>query len=197
VIGADVDLVDLDLDSAAARHRVARVDDEIEEDLFELCLVAAISRLRHLLFELRPPALDSEGLVPALRAYLDEAEANSSASFRLEDALRAQPPERLRAILYRIAQEAITNARKHSEATEIVVAVEEQRDGFVLRVTDNGVGFDVSAETPRAGHLGLVAMRKRAELAGGTLRTESERGLGTTVELWIPREDQPDGSALA
>jgi len=177
---------------ALAEPAQAQLLDDLQQTIH-----LAISRLRHLLFELRPPALDSEGLVPALRAYLDEAEANSSASFRLEDALRAQPPERLRAILYRIAQEAITNARKHSEATEIVVAVEEQRDGFVLRVTDNGVGFDVSAETPRAGHLGLVAMRERAELAGGTLRTESERGLGTTVELWIPREDQPDGSALA
>jgi PAS domain S-box-containing protein len=157
----------------------------------------AISRLRHLLFELRPPALDREGLVPALRAYLDEVGANSRASFRLEDATWTQPPERLHTLVYRIVQEAITNARKHSEATEIVVAVDEQHDGFVLRVTDNGVGFHVTTKTPRAGHLGLVAMRERAELAGGTLRTESEPGRGTTVELWIPREDQRAATALA
>ena len=151
----------------------------------------AISRLRHLLFELRPPALDNEGLVSALRAYLEEADANSTAAFRLESTLRAEPPERLRAMLYRIAQEAITNARKHANARTIVIELAERDGYYTLRIVDDGVGFDVAAATPRPGHLGLVAMRERAELAGGSLRTLSEPGTGTTVEVLIPVEVVP------
>jgi PAS domain S-box-containing protein len=151
----------------------------------------AISRLRHLLFELRPPALDNEGLGPALQAYLEEAEALSPTRFQLENSLRSEPPERIRAILYRIAQEAITNARKHAEAASIVVRLDDVDGSYRLSVTDDGVGFDASTITPQAGHLGLVAMRERAELAGGSIRTLSEPGAGTTVELLIPVDALP------
>jgi PAS domain S-box-containing protein len=171
---------------ALATEEQGKLLDDLQETIS-----LAISRLRHLLFELRPPALDREGLVSALRAYVEEADANTTAGFRLDASLRSEPPERIRALLYRIAQEAITNARKHANASEIVVTLDEHDNDYRLRVVDDGVGYDVESTAPRAGHLGLVAMRERAELAGGSVRTLSRPGAGTTVELLIPFDAVP------
>jgi PAS domain S-box-containing protein len=155
----------------------------------EQTIQLSIARLRHLLFELRPPVLDNEGLSAALQMYLAEAEEQSPACFRLDDRVRRQPTGETRTILYRIAQEALTNARKHAAAENITVALQEADGGYVIRVADDGVGFEPAAAKPLAGHLGLAAMRERATLAGGWLRIESVEGQGTVVEVWVPEPD--------
>lgn len=147
----------------------------------------AIERLRHLLFELRPPALDREGIVPALQMYLREA--GPDIVYRLDEDLRDEPPPATRVILYRLAQEALTNVRKHAHAGSASVLLDQQEGGYRLRVSDDGVGFQVDEATPVPGHLGLAAMRERAELAGGWLRIDSAAGAGTTIECWIPSND--------
>ena len=157
-------------------------------DELEQTIQLSISRLRHLIFELRPPALDNEGLSAALRAYLDEAGMAAGTSYRLDDRLAAQPPEATRVILYRIAQEVLTNIRKHADAENATVTLSATDGGYHVCIRDDGVGFTPETAMPRPGHLGLAAIRERAELAGGWLRIESAPRDGATVEFWIPSD---------
>jgi PAS domain S-box-containing protein len=151
----------------------------------------SISRLRHLLFELRPPALDSDGLSEALELYLSETQSEGATSYRLEDDLTQQPPPETRTILYRIAQELLANVRNHAQADQVTVMLDERDHGYALRVIDDGVGFVPEELKPVPGHLGLTALQERAALAGGWLRIESAPGRGTTVEVWIPGHPAP------
>jgi len=94
-------------------------------------------------------------------------------------------------ILYRIAQEALVNVRKHAHATTVDIALEEGVEGYTLQVKDDGVGFEPSEiSDPSLGHIGLTSMRERASLAAGWFRIESAGGSGTVAEAWIPREDE-------
>jgi PAS domain S-box-containing protein len=176
-----------------------RLDDPEELKLLdelEQTIQLAISRLRHLLFELRPPALDNEGLSAALGSYLAEVDEPDIA-YRFDDQLSVQPSPESRTILYRIVQEALTNVRKHAQAGAATVALREVENGFLARVSDDGVGFVAGDEEPVPGHLGLAAMRERAELAGGWLKIKAAPGKGTTLEVWIPvapPEASPSGN---
>jgi signal transduction histidine kinase len=150
-------------------------------------VVTSITRLRHLLFELRPPVLDREGLAPALRMYLEEASRDGAVTFQLSNRFETEPPPETRTILYRIALEALSNVRKHAGARSIHVILEEFDRGYLVRIRDDGAGFVMDPlSDPLPGHLGLTAMRERAELAGGWWRAASAPGAGTTVEYWLP-----------
>jgi signal transduction histidine kinase len=169
-----------------AQSLARRIEDpqlrQEAEDLHDV-IRSSVERLRHLLFELRPPALDREGLVPALRAYMGDADPVPE----IEDAMSSEPPLELRAILFRIAQEAIGNARKHASATRIHVSIAGQEGGIQLVVIDDGQGFDVGViGSPEPGHIGLPTMIERAQLAGGRCQIESEPGGGTSVSAWLP-----------
>jgi PAS domain S-box-containing protein len=154
----------------------------------------SIERLRHLLFELRPPVLDTEGLSAAVEMYLEDAAEGSETRYQLEDKLRSQPSAQTRTILYRIVQEALVNIRKHAVATDATVLLREQGGGYLVRIADDGVGFAVDQAKPISGHLGLAAMRERAMLADGWMRIESAPGDGTTIEVWVPALDPTDES---
>jgi signal transduction histidine kinase len=158
----------------------------------EQTIQLSISRLRHLLFELHPPALDTEGLSAALELYLAETQSEGTTKHRLEDHLTAQPPVQARTILYRIVQELLANIRTHAQAENATVVLDERDSGYRVRVTDDGIGFAPEELKPVAGHLGLSAMKERASLAGGWLRIESAPGKGTTVEVWIPSLPVPE-----
>ena len=150
----------------------------------------SITSLRHLIFELRPHVLDQEGLAPALRDYLESLDADFV--FSLEQQLQDEPDAELRVLLYRVAQEALTNIRKHAHARRVNVLLAEQDGGFLVRITDDGVGFTAPGTLQSArGHLGLSAMRERAEMAGGWCRLLSQPGAGTTVEIWVPGSAPP------
>src|ERR671922_624766 len=123
-------------------------------------LRTAIDRLRNLLFELRPVALDLEGLVPAIAMYLEHAAKETGWSWTISDSLDDEPSEGMRVTIYRIAQEAIANARKHARATNVEVEVGTLDHGVRLRVRDDGVGFDTTAK-PAPGHLGLSTISER------------------------------------
>jgi two-component system, NarL family, sensor histidine kinase UhpB len=161
--------------------------DEARVELAELheTLRQAVDGLRHLLFELRPPVLDHDGLAVALEEYLG---SRPGPAFAIRDGLSTPLPVELRAVLFRIAQEAVTNVRKHSGAETIEIALTEERGGVRMRVSDDGVGFEPSAlrEPPRAGHIGLPTMFERAEVAGGRCSIETAPGRGTTVDCWMP-----------
>jgi signal transduction histidine kinase len=154
--------------------------------------------MRHLLFELRTPTLDEQGLGAAIRECLEEKEPTFA--YRIEDLLGSQPPAETRIVLYRIAQEALTNISKHAEATEVSVRIAPHEGGCLVEIRDDGLGF--SGDVPRAsapGHLGLSSMRERAELAGGWCEIHSLAGDGTTVKFWLPgsgaKPDRPEDGA--
>jgi PAS domain S-box-containing protein len=154
-------------------------------DELEQTIQLAISRLRHLLFELRPPVLDNEGLSAAIGTYLEEVD-DPDTEYNLDDQLTVQPSPESRTILYRIVQEALTNVRKHAQAGRATVALLELDKGFLARISDDGVGLAAGDEEQVPGHLGVAAMRERAELAGGWLEIKASPGEGTTLEVWIP-----------
>lgn len=148
----------------------------------------AIERLRSLVFELRPVALDREGLIVAIDQYLAHAAKEAGWSYEVTDLLAGEPEPELRASLYRIVQEAVANARKHAGARHVAVRVSTAGDGVMVLVTDDGEGFDTEAvDPPVPGHLGLTTMRERAELVGGWCRVTSSAA-GTAVECWLPSD---------
>jgi signal transduction histidine kinase len=155
----------------------------------------AIARLRHLLFQLRPPALDREGFPAALEAHLKEVCGDAGMEYTVENRARAQPSAEMKVILYRIAQEAVANILKHAGAKSISVVVDEAGHGVRVRIVDDGAGFvpDPSVES-RPGHMGISAMRERAEIAGGSLEIASTPGAGATVTYWLP---MPEAGGLA
>jgi signal transduction histidine kinase len=163
-------------------------------DELEQTIQLSIARLRHLLFELRPPVLDNEGLSAAVEMYLHEAEGQGDTRYKLDDELTSQPSPDTRTILYRIIQEALTNVRKHARASSATVALREREGGYSVVVKDDGVGFVGDGTHSEPGHLGLASMRERATLAGGWLRIEAAPSEGTTVEAWVPRLPDPEGS---
>jgi PAS domain S-box-containing protein len=147
----------------------------------------AVARLRGLVFELHPSSLDTDGLEAALRTYADGSRGDDEPVYQVNSSLAAEPCLATRIILYRIAQEALMNVRKHAHASQVAVEIEEQSDGYLLRVADDGVGFDaINSGDSAPGHLGLTSMRERAATQGGWVRIESTPGSGTAVEAWLP-----------
>jgi signal transduction histidine kinase len=161
--------------------------EELEESIRD-----TIGRLRRLIAGLSPPELDRAGLGAAVRSALDQMKHEFHIDFSLENRLNREPGPEARTIAYRIVQEALANTRKHSNASRVDVVLESQEHGLCTSVTDDGMGFDVETTlaVDRPGHLGLKAMRERAELAEGWLRIESRPG-ATTVTFWIPERRGP------
>jgi signal transduction histidine kinase len=147
----------------------------------------ASQRLRSLLFDLRPTELEHDGLGPTLQAYLERAERDEGLGFTLDDQLTSAPDLEMRLFLFGVAQELLMNVRKHAHASRVDVSL-TARDGLqVVRVHDDGVGFDVAeARRARPGHLGLAALSERLQLADGMLHIQSAPGVGTTIEFEVP-----------
>ncbi|HXF57417.1 MAG TPA: ATP-binding protein [Actinomycetota bacterium] len=147
----------------------------------------AIRRLRRMVFELRPRALDREGIGAALREQLEHQRQQDGLPYELDVRLTREPSPEVRTVLFRVAQEALANVRRHARASKVLVSVTDRDGGVLVWVRDDGVGF-AGGERPESapGHLGLSSMRERVELAGGWLRVMSGAGRGTTVEFWVP-----------
>jgi PAS domain S-box-containing protein len=146
----------------------------------------AVQRLRKMVFELRPPALDQEGVASALRLYLEEFSLDTGIEYELRNNLEEEPMNPTRVVLFRIAQEALTNVRKHSSASRVTVTLRRRDDGVSMTLKDDGGGFDISSERASPGHIGLAEMRERAEMGGGTFKIDSAPGHGTNVDVWLP-----------
>ncbi|HZI38898.1 MAG TPA: GAF domain-containing sensor histidine kinase, partial [Acidimicrobiia bacterium] len=149
---------------------------------------SALAELRTLIFELRPPALEADGLVEALRKHAALLSRAHSVPVTVVDARpsgAAGPSAAGERVLWRVAEEALSNALRHAGASEIRVTVEGDGD-TVLSVADDGIGFDPEARSIAARRLGLVSMRERIEAAGGTFEIVSAPGQGTTVRASVP-----------
>ena len=147
-------------------------------------IAEAVEEVRRFSRALRPLYLDDLGLAPALEMLAHEA----GATFASTGAARRLPAE-MELALYRIAQEALSNARQHAQASRILVTLTFDEGQIVLHVEDNGRGFQPPvrlSELSHSGHFGLIGMYERAQLAGGQLSVQSTPGEGTAVEVRFP-----------
>jgi signal transduction histidine kinase len=181
-------LFSLRLTAQAAAALVDRDPARAKDELRQVAALAAeaADELRAVVVEMRPAALDEDGLVAALRSEVQVLGRAHAASVEFTTArLRALPAAQEEAVL-RVAQEALHNALRHSGATAVTVRLEGRARGAVLTVTDDGCGFDPSAVRRAGRHLGLVSMRDRASGVGGTLTVQSAPGKGTVIEMEVP-----------
>ncbi len=203
-----------ELAAVEERNRLAReLHDSVSQTLFSMSLTAeaatdlvrrdpakatetvqrlgeqsrsALGELRELIFELRPPDVAADGLAPALakHAELVGRAYRTAVVVDAEDVAGLDPARASE--LFRIAQEALTNALRHAGATSIAVRL-SQRDGrILLEVEDDGAGFDPEAAGLRARHLGLTSMEERAAVLGGELTIGSTPGAGTLIRAEVP-----------
>lgn len=153
----------------------------------------AAAELRYLVRLLRSPAVEREGFVDALRHHLSVFSEDSSVSALLEIEGEAGPlPVEVAHAAFRIIQEALMNAEKHAQATDVKVTLRFAPNEFACTVTDNGRGFDATT-VPGAGidgGLGLPGMTQRAESVGGRACVTSAPGRGTEVAFTVPLSDQ-------
>jgi PAS domain S-box-containing protein len=139
--------------------------------------------------QLRPTALDDLGLIPALQAYLENfitdtgIRASLTASARID-----QTPTNVRTALYRIALGALTNVARHSKASSVKITIEYMEDLIHMTIEDNGKGFHVvkKSGSKKTSRLGLISMRERAEMVGGSVQIDSAPSGPTTVRVEIP-----------
>ena len=177
--GLRMDVLIAELKDPAAREVAVNARDALGE---------ANRRLRRMLFELRPPALDRAGLAAALELLLTDSFAQDGFDWRVDNRLDTEPSPEVRAILYRVSLEALTNVRKHARARLVEVLLERRGLGVAVTIRDNGSGFHLPAPDAPAerGHIGLVSIRERAEASGGHFAMESTPGHGTVVDFWMP-----------
>lgn len=173
--------------SAARRSDPDQLDDLLVQGIGQVD--AAIAEMRRLIADLRPSTLDQLGLGAALEALGErtggaalEVQVHLDLDFesgRSESRLRGEVEDGV----YRLVQEALNNAVHHGEAERVLLDVSEKDGALRVRVEDDGQGFDPDAATDG---FGLIGMRERAELAGGTMKLRSAPGQGTTIDATIP-----------
>jgi PAS domain S-box-containing protein len=151
---------------------------------------SALNGVRRFSQDLRPPILDDLGLVPALEWLITDLEKGYGIATKvgITGSRRRLTPE-IELTVFRIAQEVLSNIRRHSQASSVEMSLDFGADALTLIINDNGQGFNVPGRTSDlalSGKLGIIGMRERARLIGGTLIVQSEKGAGTTVTLRIP-----------
>ena len=155
--------------------------------------------LRRLMTGLRPPLLEERGLVPALRETLTRFGGSTGMETSFSPRSLVEVPPDLETLAFRVVQEALSNAGKHSKADQIDVIVEAVAGQLRVEVSDDGAGFDATRtrEFLEMGRVGLASMRERVELANGTFMVHSTPGKGTTVRATLPLEPVPAPRELA
>ncbi|MHB8974069.1 MAG: PAS domain S-box protein [Pirellulaceae bacterium] len=145
---------------------------------------------RRLINEVRPPIIDETGLETAISHLVHEHRRHGGPKIKFDsDVQFKRLPSILENALYRIAQEALTNACKHSKSKKVKVTLAQNGQDVRLKVRDWGIGFD--PDSIKAGHFGVGAIRQRVRLLGGRLTIESKPGFGTLIRAIVPILEQP------
>jgi signal transduction histidine kinase len=143
--------------------------------------------LRRLLTNVSPEPLQlPSDLRQAISERLESIRLGAGIEPHIDTRLPDDIPQAIQAIVLKNIAEALNNVEKHAHATRVMVVAEAVEGGIRVQVTDDGTGFVVAESVRVPGHIGLVAMRERAQLAGGWCRVESEPGAGTKIEFWVP-----------
>jgi len=171
---------------AASRKLNAGQTDDVSDYLGEIRDSAqqTLKETRLLIFELRPPILEQEGLVAALRARLESVESRSGLKTQIYLQELGRLPGGIETSLYGISNEALNNILKHAHASEVAVSLEKKMDNIILEISDNGIGFDPDS-VEQFGGLGLKGMQERAEQVGGNIQVKSGKN-GTQVTVEVP-----------
>ena len=181
-----------------ARRRIQKGDTRAAENLDSGIdsLGGAIQEVRRISRDLRPGVLDDLGLGPALKALADDFAQRTNIKTDLETAVfRNRLDKDAKIALYRIAQEALTNIERHSEANTVSISLFGGRSGAILRISDNGIGLPARIRTDPSSGLGLRNMQERIDQLDGTLRLVSHRQSrntgadiehGTVIEATVP-----------
>jgi PAS domain S-box-containing protein len=185
-------LAGLSRDLASLSADESGLPRDLTEHLQNLRVLAdsALEGVRRFSQDLRPSILDDLGLVPALEWLLSNAEKQHQVktSISISGSRRRLAPEK-ELIIFRIAQEALSNIRRHSEASTVDMSIDIDDVALTLMINDDGRGFSIpkrASELVQSGKLGMVGMRERARLVGGTLIVQSEPGKGTKITLRVP-----------
>ncbi|WP_141432905.1 sensor histidine kinase [Bacillus sp. 03113] len=147
---------------------------------------SALYEVRHIIYDLRPMALDDLGLVPTLKKYLKTTEEyhNKTEIHFINIGEERRLPTKYEVALFRLIQESVQNALKHACAQIITVKLEIIKDKITVVIKDNGKGFDVNKKKSES--FGIIGMKERVELLEGNLSIDSKLGTGTTVFISVP-----------
>ena len=165
----------IDRDPALAREKLVALRDLQRE---------ALAEMRALIFELRPGNLENDGLLAALKTHTAALQGRIGLPIVVTSELTERLPLEIEEVLYRIAQEGLHNVVKHAAARQVELSLDRRRGDVILRIRDDGKGFDAAAVLE--GHLGLTGMRARADKIGAEYRVTSRVGDGTTIEVVVP-----------
>ncbi len=187
------------LTAESARAMMIKKPERVPAQLERLQSLSrsALSEMRALIFQLRPAALEEQGLVAALEKHI--AAARNKEGIEIDFEVGNNEGRRLSSeheqALYRIAQESMNNIVKHAQANHVWVKLQIDEQKATLIVQDNGVGFDPSGQAAEKNReqksLGMTSMRERAELAGGTLEIQSQPNQGSTITATLPLVTAP------
>jgi signal transduction histidine kinase len=158
------------------------------ERLYEL-VGEATGDIRRLVYELRPPVLDQLGLVLAIRQHCERFERETGIRTELDTVPELAVPAAAEVTVFRVVQEALVNVQKHAQASRVVVRLERQGGWLLVGVTDDGKGLLPSANGGASAGTGLLSMRERSELLGGTLSLDNQLGGGTDLLARIPARE--------
>lgn len=163
-----------------------RVDQDLSGEVAELgrSVEAAVSLLRRLTYDLSV-AVGEQPLAAAIETRLLLLAEQYGLAQHLHARIAREPAPRTRGVVLRVLDEVLANVGRHAKAKSVDVVVEAER-GVLVRVEDDGVGFDPGESPPNPDRMGLCVARQRIEAAGGWLRVESAHGKGTIVELFVP-----------
>ena len=176
----------------AERMMVKQEFQLVQEELMELKsqVRSGLEEIRKIIFNLRPMALDDLGLVPTLRKFVQDFEEKTKIRAVFETSGRElRLPSAMEAAVYRLVQEAFSNALKHASPTYVSLEMTFFPKRILIVIQDNGVGFDVEqtmARSKTSSHYGLIGMHERVELLNGKIDIESARGQGTKITISIP-----------
>ena len=154
----------------------------------------AIHEVRRISRDLRPAVLDDLGLKPAIESMCAELQDRSGILIEVKcENIDGQLDIGKKTTLYRVLQETLTNIERHADATVVKITIKREGQSIVMRISDNGVGFETNRyirnRDPRAG-IGLRNMRERMEFHGGGLSVRSEPDDGTKITAFIPATSQ-------
>ena len=190
-------LANVSLSVSRLRRATRDIEGPTTKQAFETVdrdIKSALDGIRRLSHDLHPDTMRVPGLTPALRAHCNEvAQRNAvEVEFSADETIGAVHPD-LAVCLFRIVQESLRNAITHGGARRLTVRLSRDGERLALEVNDDGSGFDVSAAHANRKGLGLVMMEERANLVGGRTETVSQAGVGTTVRVVAPaNQEAPD-----
>lgn len=185
-------LFSITLTAESARAMLIKKPERVEAQLDRLQVMArgALAEMRALIFQLRPAALEEQGLITALQKHIESVKVKEHLDIEFDVFGERRLSNEHEQTLYRITQEALNNIMKHAQASKVLIKLTIDDQQAELAIHDNGVGFSpqevVNSGSTERKSLGMTSMRERAELAGGALHVESKPGEGTKIRVILP-----------